>query len=268
MQQILMLFLTRIATIALVVVSAWLIAIFPLALRHGSLVTFLTVGIPSVLLALWAEPGAQGGARPMAHLPQFVAPAAALTSLLGLLLFYGRLVLPIVERSGARPTLPPGELEVLVRVNLHAGQTMLTGFLVTCGVLLILFVVPPARWWAVANPLAGDRRPVLLALGLLTLFVAILLVPWSRAFFALAPLSPVELGIVALAGLLWVLAVRTVWHTHLLARLLGTRPTLGSHVAPPFAEPVIVRESSGDDAVRRAGGERIVVRDPDDATPG
>jgi cation-transporting ATPase E len=145
---------------------------------------------------------------------------------------------------------------------------MLTGFLVTCGVLLILFVVPPARWWAVANPPVGDRRPMLLALGLLTLFVAILLVSWSRAFFALAPLSPVELGIVALAGLLWVIAVRTVWRTHLLARLLGTGPTLGSHSAVRSAESAYVGETVGDGAGRRVGHERMVMRDPADTTPG
>jgi cation-transporting P-type ATPase E len=221
MQDILKIFLTRIATIALVVMSAWLIGIFPLELRHGSLVTLLTVGIPSIALALWARSGSAAPVGLMRQLLRFVIPAAAATSLLGLLLFYGRLTLPIVERTSGRPHLPPGELAHLVGANLHSAQTMLTGFLVTCGVLLILFVDPPTRWWAVANRLAGDWRPTALAVGLLTLFGLILLVPPLRRFFALATLSPVEIGIVALAGLLWLLVVRALWRSQMMERFLG-----------------------------------------------
>jgi len=221
MQDILKIFLTRIATIALVVMSAWLIGIFPLELRHGALVTLLTVGIPSIALALWARSGPAAPVGLMRQLLRFVIPAAAATSLLGLLLFYGRLTLPIVERTSGRPHLPPGELADLVGANLHSAQTMLTGFLVTCGVLLILFVDPPTRWWAVANRLAGDWRPTALAVGLLTLFGLILLVPPLRRFFALATLSPVEIGIVALAGLLWLLVVRALWGSRMMERFLG-----------------------------------------------
>jgi cation-transporting ATPase E len=221
MQDILKIFLTRIATIALVIVSAWLIGIFPLALRHGSLVTLLTVGIPSILLALWARPGPAAATGLMPRLLRFVVPAAVATSLMGLLLFYGRLTLPILERTSGRPHLPEGELANLVVANLPAAQTMLTGFLVTCGVLLILFVDPPTHWWAVANRLAGDRRPALLALGLLTLFTIILLAPPLRNFFALAPLTPLEFGAVALAALLLLLLVRTIWRIQLMDRFLG-----------------------------------------------
>jgi cation-transporting ATPase E len=221
MQAILKLFLTRIATIALVIMSAWLIGIFPLELRNGSLVTLLTVGIPSILLALWAQPGPDGREGLMRNLLRFVAPAAMLTSLMGLLLFYGRLTLPIVERTSSRPHLPSGELEQLVAANVPAGQTMLTAFLVTCGVLLILFVAPPTPWWAVVNRVAGDRRPALLALGLLSLFVFILLVHPLGTFFTLAPLSPAEQGVIALVGLLWVLLLRMIWRTRAMSRLLG-----------------------------------------------
>jgi len=152
---------------------------------------------------------------------RFVVPAATATSLTGLLLFYGRLILPILERVNGRPHLPSGELENLVAANLQSAQTMLTAFLVTCGVLLILFVDPPTRWWAVANRLTGDRRPALLAFGLLTLFVVILLVPSLRHFFALAPLAALEVVIVAIVGLLWLIVVRISWQVRLMERFLG-----------------------------------------------
>jgi len=223
MQGILKLFLTRVATVALVIVSAWVVGVFPLALRHGSLVTLLTVGIPSILLALWAKPGPSAPGGLMRRLVRFVAPAALTTSLIGLLLFYGRLTLPIIERTSGRPHLPNGELEQVVAANLDPAQTMLTGFLVICGVLLILFVDPPSPWWAMTNRPAGDRRPPLLAACLLAAFCLILLVPPLRRFFALAPLGAPEAGVFAVAGLAWLLLVRAAWRSRLLERFLGVR---------------------------------------------
>jgi cation-transporting ATPase E len=221
MQDILKIFLARITTIALVVMSAWLIGIFPLELRNSSLVTLLTVGIPSILLALWARPGRAVPGGLMRQLIRFVVPAAMTSTLLSLLLFYGRMVLPVLERTSGRPRLPAGELASVVAANLQVAQTMLTAFLVVCGVVLLLFVDPPARWWAVANPLVADRRPALLALGLLTLFTVILLVPLLRNFFSLAALSAGEVGVVALCGLLWLVTVRTIWRLQLMERFLG-----------------------------------------------
>ncbi|HEX9068464.1 MAG TPA: HAD-IC family P-type ATPase [Ktedonobacterales bacterium] len=223
MQDILKIFLTRISTIALVIVSAWLIGIFPLSLRHGSMVTLLTVGIPSIALALWARTGPAATEKLVRQLLRFVVPAALTTSLLSLLLFYGRLTLPIVMRTAGLSRTPPGELSDLVTATVPAAQTTLTAFLVTCGVLLILFVDPPARWWAVANPYVGDWRPVALVIGMLTALVAFLLLPPLRAFFSLAQLSALDLLTVAVAGTLWLLIVRTIWRTELMDRFLGVK---------------------------------------------
>ena len=51
MQDILRLFLTRILSMALLIVSSLVVSEFPLALRNGSIVTLFSVGIPAVLLA-------------------------------------------------------------------------------------------------------------------------------------------------------------------------------------------------------------------------
>ncbi|MDL2335700.1 MAG: HAD-IC family P-type ATPase, partial [Chloroflexota bacterium] len=51
------LFLARIATMGLVIVSSLVVGIFPIALRNASAITLLSVGIPAALLALWAQPG-------------------------------------------------------------------------------------------------------------------------------------------------------------------------------------------------------------------
>jgi cation-transporting ATPase E len=49
MQDILRLFLTRILSMALLIVVALVIGEFPLALRNGSIVTLFSVGIPAAL---------------------------------------------------------------------------------------------------------------------------------------------------------------------------------------------------------------------------
>ncbi len=66
MQDILKLFLTRIATVGLVVVSSLVVITFPIELRNASALTVFTVGIPSALLALWAQPGKRVRDRPHA----------------------------------------------------------------------------------------------------------------------------------------------------------------------------------------------------------
>ena len=75
MTDILRLYLARICTMGLLIVSSLVIGFFPLALRQGSLIVLLSVGIPTVALAIWARPGAT---KPERLAPQLVAfrPAA------------------------------------------------------------------------------------------------------------------------------------------------------------------------------------------------
>src|SRR5690349_2129841 len=98
MQDSLKLFLTRIATMAMVILSALVIGEFPLQLRQGSLVTLFSVGIPSVLLTIWARPGAFGRGKLGGRLFHFILTPIPLTTLLALFLFYGTLVAEVYLR--------------------------------------------------------------------------------------------------------------------------------------------------------------------------
>jgi cation-transporting P-type ATPase E len=216
MQDILKLFLTRIATVGLVILSSLVVGTFPLELRQGSLVTLFSVGIPTIVLAVWARPGPapQGGlARRLVH---FILPPVLLTSALGLLLFVGSYSLRLVEAGtfGARSSSA-------LLDDVPAAQTTLTAFLVLCGLFLIIFVEPPTPWWVGGNALSGNRRPTLLAVGLMATFVVITLVPPLRAVFVLAPLGPQEFLLLALAVGAWVLLVRATWRARLLSRYLS-----------------------------------------------
>ena len=105
MQDILKLFMTRIATVGLVIVSSLVVITFPIELRNASALTVFTVGIPSALLAVWAQPGRRVRDTLGRTLARFVVPAAVVSSLMGLIVFYGVFALS----SRTRPTsMPPG----------------------------------------------------------------------------------------------------------------------------------------------------------------
>jgi cation-transporting ATPase E len=212
MEDILKLFLTRIATVGLVIVSSLVVITFPIELRNASALTVFTVGIPSALLALWAQPGAQVRDSIDRTLARFVVPAAVVSSLVGLLVFYGVLAL-----SNPDPSAIEGAA--------GNARTALTSFLVFVGLFLIVFVEPPIRWFAVAEPITRDRRPTYLAMGLGLAFVAVLLLPPARAFFQLIVPAPRDALIVILAVVAWVLLVRTFWAHRVVDRFLGRAPT-------------------------------------------
>jgi cation-transporting ATPase E len=228
MEDILKLFLTRINSVGLVIISSLVVGVFPLALRQASLVTLLSVGVPSVLLALWARPGptATGGLpRRLAHV---VLPPMLLTGALALLLFYGALLLRPAQAGALVRHLTHAELARLSAAELPAAQTALVTFLVLAGLLLVVFVEPPTPWWAGATASSGDRRPAALAAGLVLAFTVVSLAPPLRGLFALSPLGPPEIGLVVVALALWTALVRLAWRQRLLARFLGVDGAVGS----------------------------------------
>jgi cation-transporting ATPase E len=209
MQDILKLFLTRIMTVGLVIMSSLVVVTFPIELRNASALTVFTVGIPTALLAVWAQPGHRIRDSLGRTLARFVVPAAVGSSLIGLVLFVGLLFIG-TEVDGR--TLAD---------SLSMAQTALTSFLVYAGLLLVIFVEPPIPWFAVAEPLTPDRRPTYLALGLAIGFMVVLQVPPARGFFQLIAPDPREGLLVIVAVIVWLLVVRTFWARKVIERFLG-----------------------------------------------
>jgi cation-transporting ATPase E len=202
MQAILKLFLTRISTVGLVIISSLVVGVFPLELRQGSLVTLFSVGIPTILLAIWARPGSTPQGTLTRRLLHFIVPPALITSAFGLILF----------------AVVYGQWQV---DSLAVAQTTLTAFLVFCGLFLVIFVEPPTCWWASGSALSGDWRPTWLAMSMMVAFVVILMAPPLRALFALQPVGWNECAALAIALGVWLLALRATWKYRLLGRLLA-----------------------------------------------
>ena len=223
MQDILRLFLTRILSMALLIVSALVISEFPLALRNGSIVTLFSVGIPAVLLALWARPGPRQSGTLVQRLAHFIVTPVVLTSIFGVVLFYGVLWIPTGLGKVLGPEVTLRQSTLLIEAVRPIAQTALASFLVLAGLLLVIFVEPPTMWWTGGDELSGDWRPTIIAVLLIVTFFIISAVPALRNLFALTELTPFEWVLICGATLIWMFAVRFFWRHNITARFLGIK---------------------------------------------
>lgn len=220
MQDILKLFLTRIATMMLVIVSAWTIGLFPIAVRQGTVVTLLTVGIPTVLLAIWARPGNRYDQALLNRLIHFVVPAAFTASVLALVVFYAPLFLQLTPVARA---MNAEQFIEAYAGAIRANQTALSAFLIGVGLLLLPFVEPPNEWWTGGDVLSGDWRPTMLAVVLGAAFVVVMWLAPLRDLFDLAPLSLGQIGLIIAALVIWLVLVRITWRQRLLEKWFDMR---------------------------------------------
>jgi cation-transporting ATPase E len=227
MADILRLYLARICTMGLLIVSSLVIGFFPLALRQGSLIVLLSVGIPTVALALWARPGAQNRSTLLSSILHFVLPPMLLTSVIGVLLFYGVYVLLVTPLHIAYWDLFIRIANPVIHGPVTNAQSTLSAFMVFVGLLLVIFVEPPTHWWTGGDEYSGDWRPTWLALGLAALFVLMELTPPLRSLFALEPLGALEWALVIGATVVWLFLVRLMWRARVLERLVSVGGDVG-----------------------------------------
>ncbi len=210
MSDILKLFLTRVLSVTLLLISIAFIGGFPFQPRQTSILTFLTVGVPALALAYWARPGHVTQQGLIRSLVRFMLPAS-LTFCLVAIGVYLVVLLPAVA------TLPP-PANPYREGALPLAQTALTVFAVLCGLAVVLFVRPPARL-----DQHGQRRnwpPTLLVLGLFACLIGVMAVAPLRAFFNLQTLDAFDYLIIGGASVMWAALVQTIWHFHLFERFL------------------------------------------------
>ena len=242
MTDILRLYLARICTMGLLIVSSLVIGFFPLALRQGSLIVLLSVGIPTVALALWARPGTQSRKDLLPSLLHFVLPPMLMSTIIGLVLFYGVYVLLVTPLHLDYWDLFIRTSNPIIHTPVTNAQSALSAFLVFAGLLLVIFVEPPTPWWTGGDVLSGDWRPTWLALGLGALFILMELIPPLRDLFALERLGAVEWTLVVGSTVVWLFLVRLMWRTRILERLVSvdvdSRVSRGAQEIPQEIETV------------------------------
>jgi cation-transporting ATPase E len=90
-----------------------------------------------------------------------------------------------------------------------------------CGLLLVIFVEPPSRFWSGSGEVSGDRRPTWLAIALLFGVLLIAFVPTLSQLFDLRPIQLPDMAVVGVAAVVWMFLVRWAWKRRLLERFLG-----------------------------------------------
>lgn len=208
MESAMKLFLTRVTYLALLLLTIPVLGAFPFAPKQKALVTFETIGIMAVALAAWARPGPPSRQSLGRLLVHFVIPGAVTLSLVAFGVYLGAFF-----QSLQQPGESQGDAQLLA-------QSALTTFAVCSGLLLVPFVVPPARWWVGGSKLSGDWRPTLLAAGLLVVYLVVIALPPLRTFFSLTALDPIDYLLIGAAALLWSLIQRWLWRAHALERFL------------------------------------------------
>jgi len=210
MRDILKLFLTRVLSVALLLIAIAFIGGFPFQPRQTSILTFLTVGVPALALAYWARPGRVSQQGLIRSLARFVLPASLMFCLLAIGV-YLVVLLPAVA------TLPP-PANPYREGALPLAQTALTVFAVLCGLAVVLFVQPPAR--VDRHGQRRNWRPTALVLALFACLIGVMAIAPLRAFFNLQELDAFDYLIIGGATVLWAALVQTIWHFHLFERLL------------------------------------------------
>jgi magnesium-transporting ATPase (P-type) len=187
---VLNLYLSQAIYLVLLILSLWFIYHqFPYKGAQGSVISIITLTIPSIGLSLWGKPGLVPSSRLSRVLLRFVAPAAVTISLVGQAVF-----MFFLNQSG----------------KAEYARLTLTYFLILAGLGLVIFLRPPLqlqrffRPWPKAAPEAPDWKPTLLATGSLIVFLIMLKIPLAQKSFLIAPLDqPVDYVMITLALIGW-----------------------------------------------------------------
>ncbi len=221
LQSVLNLFLVRVFTVSLIIITVTFVrGGFPFSPSTMTLLTLLTVGIPTFALALFAHPGRVPD-RILLPLFKFALPATVLmfvASVTVYLLFYfaNDVDLEMLRQATAAEVNNPHVSEALAK-------DALTYVMILCGLFLVIFTAPPNDWWAVIEPTDHDWRPTLIAVLMIPLYIAILYYPWSRNLFSIRLLDWWHYAIIAVSVVAWAFALRYSWQNKIFNRFFGYR---------------------------------------------
>jgi cation-transporting ATPase E len=191
MESIFKLFLVRTVAIVIVILIAALLADpFPLTPRQSAIYATLTVGIPAIALAAWAEPG-KGPHLLLPGTIAFVFPAALTIGLTGFVTYQ------VFLDFGA---------------SLDEARTAVTLVGVLCGIALIPYAVYSQNTWLQRLPLEQRPRLVYLAAAMLVLFVLSAVIPIARDFYELEPLPYYAYPPLAAAVVGWAFLLKGAVH--------------------------------------------------------
>ncbi len=226
------LFLSRVAVSMVCIIGIGILGLrFPYEPAQVAL-TLFTVGLPSVFLTFWARPQ-RPDRHVVAELVRFVVPVAVVTGVFAIGLYTAlATLLTNGLQNGMLPSGAVAQFETFTGLSRTdptfveatatvVAQTGLSMFTAVTAFVLVVFLEPPIQFftgWAEVSP---DKRPAVLAAGLLAAFAAVLAIPQTAAYFDLVQPGGFMIPFVAMTTVVWFFGLRATWRHHLLQRSLG-----------------------------------------------
>jgi cation-transporting ATPase E len=206
---ILKLYLTQVFYIALLIAGIQIIGFgFPFRGIQLTVITTVSITIPSLGLTLFANPGVLYGKSLRKSLSHFVIPAAITISMAGIFAFF-------FFRSASDD-----------RDYTHLAVTYLLVFI---GLMVVLLLRPPFRFLAGGAPLSKDRRIFLMVIVLAVLFlitVAIsVAIPFLQDTLMLDWLDPAQdYLIIGVIMVIWAVSLLVIWRIWRLEGIRDQKP--------------------------------------------
>jgi cation-transporting ATPase E len=213
---ILKLYLTQVFSLALLIAGIQINGFgFPFRGIQLTVITMVTITIPSLGLTLFANPGVLYGKSLRKSLSHFVIPTAILISLAGIFAFF-------FFKSAYND-----------RDYTHLAVTYLLVFI---GLLVVLFLRPPFRVLTGGAPLSKDRRIFLMVVVLAVLFLITVAVtvaiPFLQETLMLDWLNSAQdyltIGVITL---IWAISLLAIWRIWRLEGIWDQKPVLQTEVA-------------------------------------
>ncbi len=193
---ILKLYLTQVSYLSLMIAGLFIMGVgFPVRGIQLTIITTVTITIPSLGLTLWANPGVLHGNSLRKSLSHFIFPAAITIAIAGIVTFF---------------TFRESVLE-----NSYT-QLVVTYTLVFTGLLVVVFLRPPFRLLSGGAPLSQDRRIFNMVTVLTVLFfITVALssaIPFLNDLLLLNWLNPVtDYLIIAAIVIAWAAVLLLIW---------------------------------------------------------
>ena len=217
---------------ALVIIGVMMVGLdFPFEPAQLGLTTF-SVGLPAFMLTFWARPEERDEPL-LPSMVRFVLPFAVWTMFLGILLFSffhlqisdDLLNLGIPQRALERFEQATGltsgvDADFAQVAATLAAQTALSTFLSVTTMLLVLFLHPPHPFFTGWRPLSLDRRPAIMTLGLIIIFVGALSIRAVSSYFGIMGISLAALAFLAILLVVWMLGFRLILNQRWFDKLL------------------------------------------------
>lgn len=194
---ILKLYLTQVTYLALIIIGVIIIGTgFPVRGMQLTIITTVTITIPSLGLTLWANPGVLYGDSLRKSLAHFIIPASLTIAIAGVITYF---------------SFSEGFLEN------QTSHLAVTYTLVFTGLLVVLFLRPPYRWLAGAASLTSDNRILKMVLVLTGLFFTTVAlsaaIPFLNDLLLLDWLDPLtDYLIITGIVIVWAAVLLVTWH--------------------------------------------------------